>query len=257
MTVPENQWQATEYSQHAAFVSSMAADVVALLEPQQGEAILDLGCGDGEIGEYLQTQGCQLTCVDASASMIAAATNRGLVARQLNGHQLDYARQFDAVFSNAALHWMLEPEKVMSGVNKALKKNGRFVAEMGGAGNIAALLKAISGVFKENPGFGVFNNPWYFPDIATYSALLVKAGFTVESIALIPRPTPLKSGLIKWLEVFAGSITAQLNSKQKSLFFAEVEARLKADLYCEQGGWVADYVRLRFKAIKHEEPGLY
>ena len=248
----ENQWQATEYSQHAAFVSSMAADVVALLAAQQGEAILDLGCGDGEIGEYLQAQGCQLTCVDASASMVAAAKNRGLVARQLNGHRLDYASQFDAVFSNAALHWMLEPEKVISGVHKALKKNGRFVAEMGGAGNIASLLKAIAAVFNENPDFGVFNNPWYFPDIDTYSALLVKAGFTVESIALIPRPTPLKSGLLKWLEIFAGSITVQLNSRQKRLFLTEVEARLTADLYSEEEGWVADYVRLRFKAIKHE-----
>lgn len=250
--MPENQWQATEYSQHAAFVSSMAEDVVALLEPQQGEAILDLGCGDGEIGEYLQTQGCQLTCVDASASMVAAAKNRGLVARQLNGHKLDYASQFDAVFSNAALHWMLEPEKVISGVNKALKKNGRFVAEMGGADNIASLLKVITSVFKENPDFGEFNKPWYFPDIATYSNLLVKGGFAVESIDLIPRPTPLKSGLFKWLEIFADGITAQLSNRQKRLFLTEVEARLTADLYSEQEGWVADYVRLRFKAIKHE-----
>ena len=250
--VPENQWQATKYSQHAAFVSSMAADVVALLDPQQGEAILDLGCGDGEIGEYLQTQGCQLTCVDASASMVEAATSRGLVARQLNGHKLDYSNQFDAVFSNAALHWMLEPEKVISGVNKALKNNGRFVAEMGGAGNIAALLKAISAVFKENPDFGVFDSPWYFPDIDTYSALLAKGGFTIESIALIPRPTLLKSGLIKWLEIFAGSITAQLSRQQKTLFFTEMEARLAADLYNEKEGWIADYVRLRFKAVKHD-----
>ena len=250
--MPENQWQAIEYSQHAAFVSSMAEDVVALLEPQQGEAILDLGCGDGEIGAYLQAQGCELTCVDASASMVAAAKNRGLLARQLNGHKLDYANQFDAVFSNAALHWMLEPEKVISGVHKALKKNGCFVAEMGGDGNIAALLKAMSAVFKDNPDFGEFNTPWYFPDIATYSNLLAKGGFTVESIDLIPRPTPLKSGLLKWLEIFADGITAQLSSRQKRLFLTEVEARLTADLYSEQEGWVADYVRLRFKAIKHE-----
>jgi len=249
--VPENQWKATEYSQHAAFVSSMAEDIVALLEPQQGESILDLGCGDGEIGEYLQAQGCQLTCVDASGSMVEAATSRGLVARQLNGHKLDYSNQFDAVFSNAALHWMLEPEKVINGVNKSLKNNGRFVAEMGGAGNIAALLKTMSAVFKENPDFGVFHNPWYFPDIEAYSDLLAKEGFSVESIELIPRPTPLKSGLVKWLEIFAGSITTQLSKKQKMLFFAEMEARLAADLYCEQEGWVADYVRLRFKAVKH------
>jgi len=249
--MPENQWQAAEYSQHAAFVSSMAKDVVALLAPQQGEAILDLGCGDGEIAAYLQSEGCQLTCVDASASMVAAANNRGLMARQLNGHKLDYVSQFDAVFSNAALHWMLEPEKVISGVNKALKNNGRFVAEMGGSGNIATLLNVISAVFKENPDFGVFNNPWYFPDINTYSALLEKAGFTVESIELIPRPTPLNSGLVKWLEIFASSITEKLNSQQKLLFFTEVEARLTADLHSEEEGWVADYVRLRFKAVKH------
>ncbi len=246
----KDHWQASSYNEHAAFVSAMATEVMALLAPENGETILDLGCGDGELGEYIAAQGCHVTCVDASASMVEAALARGLTAVQMDGNKIDFNDQFDAVFSNAALHWMLEPEQVIGGVHKALKKKGRFVTDMGGAGNIAALLKVMSAVFKENPSLGVFKNPWYFPNVDTYKALLEKGGFSVESIELIPRPTPLESGLLKWLEIFADSITTQLAEEQKADFFAEVKEKLVAELYSEQEGWVADYVRLRFKVIK-------
>jgi 2-isopropylmalate synthase len=243
-------WSASEYSQHASFVSSMAGEVLSLLNPQRGETILDLGCGDGELGVYIQNQGCSVIGIDASASMVASAKDRGLVAWQVDGHNLEFDNEFDAVFSNAALHWLLQPEKVIGGVHRALKKKGRFVGEMGGAGNITMLLSAMVEVFKANPDFGTFKNPWYFPSVKAYQSLLEKAGFSVESIELIPRPTPLTSGLDKWLEIFANSIVGQFNGEQKIQFFAEVKAKLKADLYSEQEGWVADYVRLRFKAIK-------
>jgi 2-isopropylmalate synthase len=243
-------WSASEYSQHASFVSSMAGGVLTLLNPQQGETILDLGCGDGELGIYIQSKGCSVIGIDASASMIASAKDRGLVTWQVDGHNLEFDKEFDAVFSNAALHWLLEPEKVVAGVHRALKQKGRFVAEMGGAGNIAMLLSAMVEVFKANPDFGAFKNPWYFPSVKAYQSLLEKAGFSVESIELIPRPTPLASGLDKWLEIFADSIVGQLNGEQKSRFYTEVKTKLKADLYSEQEGWVADYVRLRFKATK-------
>lgn len=243
-------WSASEYSQHASFVSSMAGGVLTLLNPQQGETILDLGCGDGELGAYIQDQGCTVIGIDASASMVASAKARGLTALQVDGHDLAFDNQFDAVFSNAALHWLLQPEKVIGGVHRALKNKGRFVAEMGGAGNIAALLSAMIDVFKANPDFGAFKSPWYFPSVEEYQALLEKAGFSVESIELIPRPTPLASGLDKWLEIFAESIVSQLTAEQKTRFFTEVKAKVTSELYSEQEGWVADYVRLRFKATK-------
>ena len=248
--VPENLWQATEYSQHAAFVSSMAADVVALLKPQQRESILDLGCGDGEIGEYIAAQDCRVSCVDASPSMVAAARARGLSAAQMDGNKLKFSNHFDAVFSNAALHWMLEPEEVVAGVYRALKEKGRFVAEMGGQGNISQLLRAMTEVFDENKDFGVFNNPWFFPGESDYRLLLERAGFRVDCIELIPRPTPLASGIEQWLVLFADSICAELNAEQKKRFFAQVKAKLVGTLYSEDRGWVADYVRLRFKASK-------
>ena len=243
-------WSAHEYARHASFVSSMAGGVLSLLNPQQGEAILDLGCGDGELGAYIQDQGCSVIGIDASASMVASAKARGLVALQVDGHDLAFDNQFDAVFSNAALHWLLQPEKVIGGVHRALKEKGRFVAEMGGAGNIAALISAMKDVFKSNPDFGVFKNPWYFPGVKEYQSLLEKAGFNVDNIELIPRPTPLTSGIEKWLEIFAESIVSQLSAEQKRCFFTEVTIKVKSELYSEPEGWVADYVRLRFKVTK-------
>lgn len=243
-------WSAPEYAKHAHFVSSMASEVLSLLNPQQGEVVLDLGCGDGELGAYIQSQGCSVIGIDASASMVAAAKARGLTALEIDGHNMDFENQFDAVFSNAALHWLLQPEKVIDGVRRALKEKGRFVAEMGGVGNIATLVSAMEEVFTENPGFGEFQNPWYFPSVDKYQSLLEKAGFLVKDIALTSRPTPLTGGLDKWLDIFANSIHRQLSDEQKIRFFNAVERKVKSALFSEQEGWVADYVRLRFKAIK-------
>lgn len=244
------EWDAPEYSKHASFVSSMAGDVLALLNPQQGEHILDLGCGDGELAHCIQQQGCSVVGIDASASMVASAKARGVNARLVDGHKLDFHHEFDAVFSNAALHWLTEPEKVIKGVHAALKNNGRFIAEMGGDGNIAALLKAMTEVFEENPRFGQFKHPWYFPGVEDYKSLLEKGGFIVKTIELIARPTPLNSGLEKWLEIFADSISSGLNKEEKTRFFSAVKEKLETVLYSEKEGWVADYVRLRFKAKK-------
>ncbi|MBQ0720557.1 MAG: methyltransferase domain-containing protein [Gammaproteobacteria bacterium] len=246
----KQEWNAPEYSEHAAFVSSMAGGVLALLNPQPGEHILDLGCGDGELALTIQQQGCTVVGIDASASMVESAKARGINAQLVDGHALDFHNEFDAVFSNAALHWLTEPEKVIKGVHGALKNNGRFVAEMGGDGNIAALLKAMAEVFEENPSFGTFKHPWYFPTVDGYKNRLEKAGFMLEAIELIPRPTPLESGLEKWLEIFADSISSQLNKQQKPQFFSAVKEKLSPVLYSEKDGWVADYVRLRFAAIK-------
>ncbi|MFZ2452717.1 MAG: methyltransferase domain-containing protein [Methylovulum miyakonense] len=248
MSQPE--WDAQSYQTHAAFVPVLASDVLALLNPQAHERILDLGCGDGTLTAQLQHVGCTVIGVDASPDMVAAARRRGLEAYVQDACALDFHEQFDAVFSNAALHWMVQPEQVVRGVHAALKPGGRFVAEFGGAGNIAALVGAMEGVFRQHPDWGGFVNPWYFPEPDEYQQLLEQAGFTVRHIQLIPRPTPLASGIGKWLEIFAEGITHALPPAQKAAFLQEVAARLKPTLYSEGQGWVADYVRLRIDAAK-------
>jgi trans-aconitate methyltransferase len=243
-------WDADRYMNNAAFVAAHGEPVVELLQPKPGERILDLGCGDGSLTSKLEAFGASLHGVDASPDMIAAAQQRGLCAEVLSGENLRFSQEFDAVFSNAALHWMKNAEQVIQGVSRALKTPGRFVGEFGGEGNIHILISAMSQVFARHPDFGEFINPWYFPSVNEYKKKLEDNGFAVTYIELIPRPTPLASGIVEWLKIFTSGITSQLDTEQKSAFFAEVEAYLKPRL-CKHGQWVADYVRLRFAALKH------
>ena len=243
-------WNADEYKQHASFVPSLAKDLVELLNPQPGETILDLGCGDGLLTLELQQSGCSVIGVDSSPGMVESSKSRGIEAYVQDGHNLNYHHTFDAVFSNAALHWLTQPEKVIEGVHAALKPKGRFVAELGGHGNIAALLKAMAEVFAENKDFGEFIHPWFFPSPKDYQHLLEQQDFEVKTIILTPRPTPLDSGLGKWLEIFADSITRHLQAEQNAIFLSAVKDKLRPILYTEEHGWVADYVRLRFEAVK-------
>lgn len=246
----QQNWNAAEYIKHASFVPTMANDVVGLLNPKEGEVILDVGCGDGELTLKFQEKGCSVVGIDYSPSMIESAKSRGIEAYVMDGHDITYRNKFDAVFSNAALHWLTEPEKAIKGAYLALKENGRFVAEFGGKGNISALLKAMQEIFEENTDFGQFQMPWFFPSVEEYQGLLEQAGFHVKYIELIPRQTPLKSGVEKWLEIFAEGITSHLSQEQKSVFLGSVKDKLLPILYTEQSGWVSDYVRLRFEATK-------
>lgn len=256
----QQDWNASEYGQHAAFVALLAQDLIDLLNPQPGEKILDIGCGDGRLSAEIQQRACSVIGIDSSPSMVAATQKRGIQAHLIDAHHLydqhlheknTFAQNsFDAVFSNAALHWLNEPEQVIQGVHAVLKPRGRFVAELGGHGNIAALLNAMRAAFNENLSFGQFRHPWYFPKPEQYQALLEKYGFKVHSIELIPRPTPLGSGLEKWLEIFANSMTGHLTAEQNKAFLAAVTDKLAPVLYTRENGWVADYVRLRFEAVK-------
>ncbi|HIF51591.1 MAG TPA: class I SAM-dependent methyltransferase [Thiotrichaceae bacterium] len=246
----QQKWDAAEYAKHASFVTALASDVVELLNSQFSERILDVGCGDGELTAVLQAKGCSLVGTDASASMIESTKRRGIEAYVVDGHELDFQNEFDAVFSNAALHWLLQPEKVIQGAYAALKSDGRFVAEFGGAGNIAALLKAMQEVLDDNEEFGEFKSPWFFPTVEEYKSLLETGGFEVNTIKFIPRPTPLTSGISNWLEIFAEGITAHLSDENRKVFISLVEEKLRPVLYSDEEGWVADYVRLRFSASK-------
>ncbi len=220
-----------------------------LLNPKSGERILDLGCGDGALTRDIEKSGASVHGVDSSQSMIEVAKKRGLSSEVMSGDNLLFDNEFDAVFSNAALHWMTNKDSVLCGVANSLKPNGRFVGEFGGQGNVGTLVDAMNRVFKHHAEFGKFNNPWYFPSVEEYQQKLQNHGFHVHYIELIPRPTPLDSGVEEWLKIFSNGITKNLNQEQKSKFLNEVINLVEPHLFNE-GKWVADYVRLRFCAQK-------
>jgi SAM-dependent methyltransferase len=245
-------WDPERYARNARFVSDLAAAVVELLAAERGEKILDLGCGDGLLTAKLAAMGCSVVGIDGSAAQIEAARRLGLDARVMDGEQLSFDGEFDAVFSNAALHWMRNPEAVISGVCRALRSKGRFVAEFGGHGCVAKIKKALVGALNRRGLDGEAAVPWYFPTAEEYSTLLNKAGFSIRYIALIPRPTPLPGDVTGWLETFGESFTACLPPAERPAYIAEVREALRPELVDSKGIWTADYVRLRFAAIKQD-----
>jgi trans-aconitate methyltransferase len=243
-------WDPDRYARNARFVADLGAPVVDLLAPRAGERILDLGCGDGVLTAKLASLGCQVIGVDASPQQIDAARKLGLDARVMNGDALDFDSEFDAVFSNAALHWMRDPAKVVAAVNRALRPHGRFVGEMGGRGCVAKIKKALVEALKRRGLDGEAASPWYFPTVEDYSRHLTSGGFVVNYIALIPRPTPLPGDVTGWLETFAESFTSTLSPAERPSYIAEVREALRQELCDTEGKWTADYIRLRFAAIK-------
>lgn len=243
-------WQAERYAANARFVADLGMPVAELLAPKAGERILDLGCGDGALTLKLQELGCQVVGVDAGPDMIRKAREQGLDAHVLDGHELAFERSFDAVFSNAALHWMKrDPDRVIAGVARALVPGGRFVGEMGGHGNVAAIKTALLAVLGRRGIDGERAIPWYFPTPEAYRAKLEAAGFEIQSIALLPRLTPLPTGMAAWIATFAEPFTKLLPPADREVAVAEVEGLLRPSLCDDTGRWTADYVRLRFKAV--------
>ncbi|HZL59521.1 MAG TPA: class I SAM-dependent methyltransferase [Stellaceae bacterium] len=246
--VVEQRWDSQRYQRNAGFVAVLGREALDLLAPVAGECILDLGCGDGALTAELAAH-ARVVAVDQSAEQVAAAQARGLDARMADGTRLAFDREFDAVFSNAALHWMRDPDAVIDGVWRALKPGGRFVAECGGVGNMTHVLESLLASFARRgidarPFF-----PWYFASPEEYRAKLERRGFTVRSIDLIPRPTPLPGPLGDWLDTFAESFLVRLPAAERDSVKREVEDDLRRALF-KDGVWVADYVRLRFAAVK-------
>ncbi len=246
-----NKWNAEKYNKHTGFVSQLALPVVDLLAPKKGEKILDAGCGDGTLAVEIEKRGAKVIGVDMSFEMIAACKAKGIEACVASVTELPYHDSFDAVFSNATLHWVKDAKSAIHNIALSLKNGGRFVCEFGGEGNASALVSAMQEVFKQHEEFGAFNNPWFFPSIKEYKALLESEGFEVEYIELIPRPTPMDD-IKNWLEIFANGVTKDLSKRQKELFVAECEEILYPKLYTQEEGWMLDYVRLRVKAIIHK-----
>jgi SAM-dependent methyltransferase len=246
----EQVWGAEKYEKNARFVSDMTGDVLAWLAPRAGERILDLGCGDGALTEKLVQAGALVIGADNSEPLLAAARKRGLDVRFMDGQALDFGPEFDAVFSNAALHWMTRAGDVVKGIARALKAGGRFVAEFGGHGNIAAIVTALRATAMKHGKDPARAAGWFYPTPAEYRALLESNGFAVEKIGLFPRPTPLPTGLRGWLSTFRESYFEQWQAGEREKIISEIEELLAPALRDRGGNWTADYVRLRVAAIR-------
>lgn len=248
MTVADQTWDPDRYRTNAGFVAELGMPVVDLLGPQPGERILDLGCGDGALTRKLAAMGCEVTGVDASPDQIRKAREEGLDAHVMDGQKLSFDGEFDAVFTNAALHWMKDPAAVVAGVRKALKPGGRFVGEFGGAGNVRTIRTAVRVAVASRGVDPDSVDPWYFPTPEAYSAILQDGGFAVKSAELIDRPTPLPGDIEGWLAVFCESFLNQVPEADRSAAIAQIRTALRPILTDPDGTWVADYVRLRFSA---------
>ena len=244
------QWDPESYARNARFVSDLGSPVLDLLAPKAGERILDLGCGDGVLTKKLVELGCDVVAIDSGAAQIEAARNLGLDAHVMNALDLPFHDEFDAVFSNAVLHWILHAGVMIAGVFRALKPRGRFVAECGGAGCINKIRTALVHALNQRGLNGEAHVPWHFPTPGDYTTRLEKAGFRVDSIALVPRPTPLPGDIVPFLETFAQSFLSVLPAGARAGYLGEVRAILEPQLRNADGVWIADYVRLRFAATR-------
>jgi trans-aconitate methyltransferase len=246
---PSQSWDPRQYADHARFVSDLGAPVIDLLAPKPAERILDLGCGDGVLTKQLMERGCEVLGVDASSTMVEAAQARGVSAQVMDGHELPFHEQFDAVFSNAALHWMLQPDEVLRRIRRSLRPGGRFVAEFGGQGNLNQVLLGLHRVLMARGHNPESVRPWYFPSAEEYRRRLIEQDFEVLTVDLFPRPTRLPNDMTDWLEMFAQPFMAIVPDDMRMQVLHEVRDSLRPTLKTEKG-WVVDYVRLRCRAIK-------
>ena len=244
-------WNPERYARECGFIVRNGESLLDLLAPRPGERVLDLGCGDGRLTAKLAETGAAVVGVDASPEQVAAARAAGLEARVIDGAALPFGGEFDAVFSNAALHWMKDPDAVLAGVFRSLRPGGRFVAECGAAGNVAAIRDAVHNEVRGRGIDPVPLDPWYFPSEGEYRGRLEAAGFAVLAIETFVRPTRLETDVTAWLEVFAGSFTAALPAGDRAGFLAAVQERVRPEMLRPDGSWwLADYVRLRFVAMR-------
>jgi trans-aconitate methyltransferase len=241
-------WDPDTYARNARFVSDLGAGVFSLLAPQPGERVLDLGCGDGALTEKLVASGCRVIAVDSSAKQVGAARARGLDARRGHAETLPFQAEFDAVFSNAVLHWIPDAGAAIASVHRALKPGGRFVAEFGGAGCVQTVRLALIAAANRRGLDGAALDPWFFPTDAAYRALLEAQGFVVRAITLFARPTPLPGDITDWLETFAQPFLGAVPPEDRAAFIQEVRDAVAPALFDPVSGWCADYIRLRFAA---------
>lgn len=253
MSLARGGWDPELYEARHSFVWQFGEDLIALLDPKPGERILDLGCGPGQLTAKIAKSGAEVIGVDASPAMIGQARQNfpRLSFVLQDAAELSYDCEFDAVFSNAALHWMLDREAVVRGVSAVLKPAGRMVAELGGCGNIRNIERAIESVARRYLGDAVPAKRTYYPALGEYSALLEKHGLEVRFATLFDRPTPLEGadGMENWIRQFKAYYFEALPPAEAKRAIGEVVEELRPIAF-QDGTWVADYRRLRFGAVK-------
>lgn len=243
-------WNAQLYDGKHQFVSEFGQDVVKLLAPSANEKILDAGCGTGDLASSLFHEGVHAVGVDQSASMINKAKQKypDVPFFVRDAHDLQYEEEFDAVFSNAAIHWMKQPDQVLKSIWKSLKPGGRFVAEFGGKGNVSCISQAI---IHQIDGYDPSTYPWYFPSIGDYTSLMEQTGFHVSFAEHFERPTRLDGvdGMRNWIQMFGDVVMGDQSPKEKERITNTAVTELKE--VCFNGDhWTADYWRIRVVGIK-------
>lgn len=248
-------WDPQLYEARHSFVWQRGAELLDLLAPRSGERILDLGCGTGRLTAEIAARGAQVTGLDSSPGMIAKARSQfpGLRFEIADARRLPYHETFDAVFSNAALHWIKEPEAVVEGVARSLVPKGRLVAELGGKGNIQQLIEGVRQALSEMnlPGSDSLN-PWFFPSISEYARLLESHGLSVTLAILFDRPTPLEegeAGMRNWFKMFGEPFLDCVPPERREELIERIERALRPKLFGDSG-WCVDYRRLRIAAVK-------
>lgn len=243
------QWDPERYESGFAFVWNHGAALIDLLAPQPSETVLDLGCGTGQLTFQISERGAVVTGLDSAPAMVAQARINYPALRFLLADATDFTvpEPVDAVFSNAALHWIRKPAAVIACIRRALKPGGRLVAEFGGKGNVAEILAAI---LAEVPDA---QSPWYYPSLGEYASRLEAHGFRVTHAYHFDRPTRLEGsrGMADWLEMFGVELLAGLGPVERNAVRGRIVDRLRPILFRE-GAWFADYVRLRVVAVKQD-----
>lgn len=249
-----SRWSPADYARNAAFVPALGDAVLQMLAPRPGELILDVGCGDGALTQRIAAAGAKVIGLDSSPEMVEAARARGIDAFVADAEDMDLERfgQFDAVFSNAALHWMLDPDAVATRIFKALRDGGRFVGEMGGEGNLAALRRGLRDELTTRGYQMPEQDPAWYASVDAFTRLYCVAGFCEVHAELIERPTPLPGGIADWVRTFRAGLLdmAMVPEWERDGVAAAVEARVAPALRQADGTFCADYVRLRFSMRK-------
>jgi trans-aconitate methyltransferase len=251
----QQKWNAGLYNEKHAFVYEFGASLIALLTPQKDERILDIGCGSGQLTQQIANSGAWVTGIDSSEEMIADARAKfpALDFRVMDASLLSFTEEFDALFSNATLHWVLDAEGAAAGMYRALKKGGRMVVEFGGKDNVQTILWAIRKCLEEH-GFQeqAKKEVWYFPSIGEYTTLLERQGFRVTMAQHFDRPTELADashGIEDWLEMFAQTIFNGISQEKRKALIKEIQQQVRPILF-DGHKWHADYKRIRVVAVK-------
>jgi trans-aconitate methyltransferase len=250
-------WDADLYQDKHDFVFKYGEDLVDLLDPKPGERILDLGCGTGYLTHLITTAGARTIGIDNSPEMIEKAKKEypGIDFEVLSATDFHFPEPFDAIFSNAVLHWVLEKQKAIDCMYTNLKKGGRLVLEMGGKGNVAQILEAMRKAVLTYPDPG--KEPvsiWYFPSLSAYASLLEARGFRVTYARHYDRETELKdstNGIRDWIRMFGASLLKDMDANAAEHLLSEIQDSLRSSNF-RNGKWYADYKRLRIIAIKED-----